>query len=191
MGVTGSDLAAQLRPPKANPLLRLGVVTALGLTLSPPTITVDDRLMRLLPSAGVLAVGDTVVWADQGATPFVLGKLSNGPQVMGPIAIGSVGAPAYQNSWGYAGAGYEDLHYWKDADGVVHLKGLTFGGTRGNAITTLPVGIRPLAAHRSIDTASLTVYGICNINADGTVIPDASGGLASYCLVDTSWYVGP
>jgi hypothetical protein len=103
------DLAARIHTPSQN-LFRLGLVTALSLASVPPNVTVDGKVMRLMPSAGVLKTGDTVIWINQGATPFVLGKLSGGVQVDGIYTVGIGSAPAYQNSW-TTSIGFEPLHY--------------------------------------------------------------------------------
>jgi hypothetical protein len=183
------ELAAKIRTEAPPRLLRLGVVSALSLALVPPTVTVDGLVMRLTPSAGVLKTGDTVVWANQGATPFVLGKLSGGANIDGIYTIGfGGGAPVYQNSWGIS-AGYEHLHYWKDSNGIVHLKGLSAGGVRGTTITTLPAGYRPTANHRCVDISSTTVFGTNEVQTDGDVLA-TGGGSAGFFMVDTEFYAG-
>lgn len=55
---------------------------------------------------------------------------------------------AYENSWRDFGSDVNNWHapggYWKDAAGVVHVRGLVAGGTSSNVtVATLPVGYRP------------------------------------------------
>lgn len=65
------------------------------------------------------------------------------------IAIGSLGAPAYQNGWvdnaivSPSGNVYPGARFWKDSSGMVHVSGMVKSGANGATIFTLPVGFRP------------------------------------------------
>lgn len=53
-------------------------------------------------------------------------------------------APTFQNSWvNYGGGVHANAGYRRDADGVVHLRGLVKSGTIASAMFTLPAGYRP------------------------------------------------
>jgi S-layer homology domain len=59
--------------------------------------------------------------------------------------VGTAGEPQFQNGWGNFGSGtWESAGFFKDALGIVHLKG-TLSGIGNNATTafTLPAGYRP------------------------------------------------
>ncbi len=50
-----------------------------------------------------------------------------------------------QNGWSNYGGGYATAQYYKDKEGVIHVKGLITGGTtaQGTVVFTLPAGYRP------------------------------------------------
>jgi hypothetical protein len=50
---------------------------------------------------------------------------------------------AFENAWVNYGSDYSPVGYYKDTNGVVHLRGLTKSGTIGTCIFTLPEGYRP------------------------------------------------
>jgi hypothetical protein len=52
-------------------------------------------------------------------------------------------APPLINGWLNYGASYNPAGYFKDKNGVVHLRGLVRSGVTGVAIFTLPAGYRP------------------------------------------------
>jgi hypothetical protein len=56
--------------------------------------------------------------------------------------VGTPGEPAFQNDWGNVGNG-STVAFYKDHDGVVHLKGNAMGGMPNNAVFQLPPGYRP------------------------------------------------
>lgn len=88
-----------------------------------------------------------------------------------------VSAPALLNSWANAGAGNSGAGYYRDASGVVHLRGYITGGTYGQAAFVLPYGYRPIARSQFGTTSNLA-FGRVDVLADGTVQPmvgDAQG----------------
>ncbi len=58
--------------------------------------------------------------------------------------------PTFQNSWADYGSGYSALGYFKDSQGIVHIRGVVAGGSCGYAVFTLPAGYRP--GYRTIRT---------------------------------------
>lgn len=66
------------------------------------------------------------------------------------ITVGSGGAPAFKNSWTNYGDIYATAAFYKDAFGIVRLRGLVKSGSSRSAIFTLPAGYRPSAAHTFI-----------------------------------------
>ena len=57
--------------------------------------------------------------------------------------VNSPGEPVFQNGWANTGATDVTAAFFKDPYGVVHLKGLIFGGTNSAPIFILPDGYRP------------------------------------------------
>ncbi len=58
--------------------------------------------------------------------------------------VGDGGEPAYQNGWvEYNATEYGGASFYKDASGVVYLRGLVKSGTVNTTIFTLPTGYRP------------------------------------------------
>jgi hypothetical protein len=78
--------------------------------------------------------------------------------------VGTPGEPGFQNGWGNAETKVppppEGAGFFKDHEGIVHLKGIVSGPTEGTAIFQLPDGFRP-AAGRFISPAGgeLRIYG--------------------------------
>ncbi len=83
--------------------------------------------------------------------------------------VGTAGEPSFQNNWQNAGT-LDRVGFYKDREGVVHLKGAAMGGTSNNVIFGLPPGYRPTAGElvtiavgcdcpASSGTASVTVGG--------------------------------
>ena len=56
-------------------------------------------------------------------------------------AIGATGEPAFQNSAHNFGSGFSTAGFFKDREGIVHLKGTV--AETGGVIFTLPAGYRP------------------------------------------------
>jgi hypothetical protein len=76
------------------------------------------------------------------------------------------------NGWLNYGGGFNNIGYWRDPFGVVHLRGLIKSGTIAQAACTLPVGYRP-QANELIVTAANGAFGFVNITSIGQVIPTA------------------
>jgi hypothetical protein len=79
--------------------------------------------------------------------------------------VGAAGEPGFEHSWTNAGDANETVAFYKDREGVVHLKGVATGGTSSTVIFQLPEGYRP---------ASGKVLGFA-VNPGGTVQVDGSG----------------
>jgi hypothetical protein len=78
-------------------------------------------------------------------------------------------APSYANSWVDFGVG-DEVGYYLDPFGIVHLRGIMKSGTINATAFTLPAGSRP--AKRVIQAAASNgLYGTLTINTAGTVVP--------------------
>lgn len=98
------------------------------------------------------------------------------------VAVGSGGsAPAFTNRWAnYDTANYASASYWRDANGIVHLRGQVKDGAIGSAAFTLPVGYRPLK-RRIFSTVANGLFAAVLVRDDGQVIPQ-TGSNAIFSL---------
>ena len=85
--------------------------------------------------------------------------------------------PSFMNGWVNYNGGYQTAAFYKDALGIVHLKGLVTGGTFGaeTAIFQLPVGYRP-SLRLLIANQSNQTIGRVDVRADGYVIANVGSG---------------
>lgn len=82
--------------------------------------------------------------------------------------VGSWTNPTLTNAWTTYAAGYDTPGYWKDPEGMVHLRGMAAAGTVASPIFTLPVGYRPASTILRVCSSNYAV-GRLDIKADGTV----------------------
>lgn len=101
--------------------------------------------------------------------------------------VGSTGEPAFQNGWVNYDSTHNSAAFWKDSNGVVHLKGLVKSGTISTTlpIFTLPAGYRP-AKKEIIVTISNGALGRVNVESDGDVVPE-TGNNAWFSLDGVSF----
>lgn len=89
--------------------------------------------------------------------------------------------PTLINSWVNYGAPYNNAGYYKDCNGIVHLKGQVKLGTVGSglAIFVLPVGFRPESQEMHVTISYTTAYAIsrCDIFATGEVVANSGGNV--------------
>ena len=81
-------------------------------------------------------------------------------------------APTFGTNWGNFGSSYTTAGYYRDGDGIVHLKGLVTGGSYSDTETlfTLPTGFRP-GRRYLFSVISNNAHGRLDITSDGRVIP--------------------
>lgn len=83
--------------------------------------------------------------------------------------IGNVGEPMFQNSWAnYNSSQQEFAAYWKNAAGMVELRGVIKAGAIG-AIFTLPPRYRPLGVRRFHVVAN-SAFGQVDVLTTGDVM---------------------
>jgi hypothetical protein len=59
--------------------------------------------------------------------------------------VGAAAQPAFENNWSnYNSSGYSTAGFYKDKEGIVHLKGSLAPGATGAGVFTLPAGYRPV-----------------------------------------------
>ncbi len=91
------------------------------------------------------------------------------PAIQAPEAwheVGTPGEPLFQNGWNNSGGSLETVAFYKDREGVVHLKG---GATGSNTmfIFQLPAGYRPASGKE------LRIAAVCNCTVtDSDTPPD-------------------
>ncbi|MFH1318547.1 MAG: hypothetical protein ABIH71_05985, partial [Candidatus Omnitrophota bacterium] len=141
----------------------------------------DDRLELSDGSNLFLSV------IDQGTTADVsIG--SSSPQnitsnadltISGTIAQDSWSAPSFTNSWSNFGGAFSPAGYFRDKNGIVHLRGFVNNGTIGSAMFTLPAGYRPSyqEVHIALTMTSglAYAYGRLDIEANGAVTSKTGG----------------
>ncbi|MEE9430690.1 MAG: hypothetical protein V3V16_06585 [Melioribacteraceae bacterium] len=101
-------------------------------------------------ASGVYAVATGSLGVGIFATsPYLAGKFDGDVEINGNVEInGTLGqeywtAPSLLNSWTNYNAGFNPTAYFKDSNGIVHLRGMIKSGASGTVIFTLPNGYRP------------------------------------------------
>lgn len=79
-------------------------------------------------------------------------------------------APSLINGWANFGGIYNQVGFYKDSDGRVHLRGLLAGGPLGSPAFVLPANYRP-AATELIATAANAAFALVSIDVAGNVTP--------------------
>ena len=150
-----------------------------------------------------LAVGDYVqigVYQSSGGTAvlesygpanyFSIARLNGVSDVLPPPTNTLLYSPPWVdatllNSWVAYGSGFASPGYYRDAAGIVHLKGFVRNGTVGAAVFVLPVGYRP-AAILSFVVNAAGVPGYVNIDGTGSVAPfnNTGSNVVTYVSLD-------
>lgn len=78
--------------------------------------------------------------------------------------------PALQNAWINQGGAFNPAGYFKDSNGVVHLRGVVKNGTIDMAIFTLPAGYRPEYEEMHIVLTFNNVAGRVDVFTSGEVV---------------------
>lgn len=92
--------------------------------------------------------------------------------------VGATGEPAFQNSWqNRTGTADEPLGFYKDHEGIVHLRGRIIGGSPNNGIFQLPAGYRPAAGKYAVFPAACECTGAqtTNVSVQGSGFGPADG----------------
>jgi hypothetical protein len=142
---------------------RTGTIASNGVAASSTRVVLDNddsgQPVAALSVAGPLAAGvrvsclayppkGLVVLGPLGATASLssleaeVNSLQTFTQDSGWFSVGVGGNPAFQNSWGNFGSGWQVAQYRKVGT-QVFLRGLVTGGASSTAIFTLPTGYRP------------------------------------------------
>ncbi len=78
------------------------------------------------------------------------GSSASAGQFEGWHEVGTQGEPQFQTTWSNPTAAekLETVAFYKDNEGIVHLRGWAKGGGAGTAVFYLPPGFRPAPDHR-------------------------------------------
>lgn len=151
--------------------------------LTPTFKNYPDNTLRHL-TADPAAPADNESWVRSDLTvPELRVRVAGATKIVGgPVPeawheVGAAGEPAFQNAWVNYGVGEAPVSFYKDANSIVHLRGLAKSGTIANgptgAIFTLPVGYRP-SLNEQIATIADGLFARCVVDYNGNVIA-ASG----------------
>jgi hypothetical protein len=114
--------------------------------------TTDKTFLMTNNTAGTsLGIGTTAptnIAANDGSANVDL-HLTGSIVQDGWVNVISPGVPNFQNGWTDCPAawGWNSAGYFRDKNGIVHLKGLVQGGTIPSTIFELPAGFRPAMHH--------------------------------------------
>jgi hypothetical protein len=103
------------------------------------------------------------------------------PKVAAPEAwheVGTPGEPAFQNSWTNGGSSYATVAFYKDREGLVHLKGTATGGSGPDSVIfQLPPGYGPPATDPALEfaIACLCDQTVFDSHGDLVTVPFATG----------------
>jgi hypothetical protein len=149
------------------------------------------------PTAGSSVLVSDIVGASHTGTPLFTiradGTLDWADASLERIAAGVLGvtdeirrfgeawvAPTLLGTWVNFGGTLGTVAYRRDANGIVHLKGVAKSGTIGTSIFTLPSGFRPQLDTR-FPVVSNSLFGACSISSGGDVVASV-GSNTSFSL---------
>jgi hypothetical protein len=92
--------------------------------------------------------------------------------------VGTAGEPPFQNGWGNFGDIFSEAGFFKDALGIVHLKGTLSGPGNSTTAFTLPEGYRPAEAlvMPAAGAGAGGIGAILIIGQNGQLAPTCAGG---------------
>jgi hypothetical protein len=88
---------------------------------------------------------------------------------------------SFENSWANEGGSWGGCQYFKDAQGIVHIKGLVKGGVDNTTIFTLPVEYRPTEGRVFMGMTCTGTGKRIDVLTDGTV--SLNGTSSSSCFI--------
>ncbi|KCZ70543.1 hypothetical protein ANME2D_02563 [Candidatus Methanoperedens nitroreducens] len=115
-------------------------------------------------------------------TPSERLEINGNMVISGEIIQESWIAPALENGWQKYDAIYNPPGYFRDKNGIVHLRGMVKMGGIGTSIFTLPKGYRPEYRELQPVQTNPNAIGRCDILPDGKVV--ASGGNNGWFSLD-------
>jgi hypothetical protein len=123
--------------------------------------------------------------------------LSGNVSVSGLVLQDAWIAPTLLNGWVNYSTEYNSAGYFRDKQGIVHLRGLVKTGTIGSIIFNLPAGYRPEHRELMVVQTNPNTVGRCDVDTSGNIIA-FSGNNAWFSLdgitfraVPASVVIGP
>lgn len=90
-----------------------------------------------------------------------------------PVVQETWQSPTLLNNWANFGGTFNSAGFWLDSVGVVHFRGVIFGGVSNSQIFSLPIGYRPTATEAlmtwSFSSSMGYQVGRVDVSADGAV----------------------
>lgn len=118
------------RPPVATAIAVLALVMSCG-GVAVAGMMIDGKTIKRHSIPGDRLVLHTVTIKQMRLPPEQL--------------IGFPAEPAFGSGWKNAGGGFQSVGFYRDDEGVVHLRGVVALGAHSTTIFTLPTGYRPAA----------------------------------------------
>ena len=133
-----------------------------------PSAALAVALAALFISLGGIALAGTVISGSSiklhsiPGNRLALHTITAGQMRIPPEElIGAAGEPPFGAGWKNAGGGFQSVGFYRDDEGVVHLRGVLALGGHTTTIFTLPTGYRPAATEFFI--AGLDNAGIATV----------------------------
>jgi hypothetical protein len=166
--------------------IKNGAVT--GAKIAPGTITgsnVNAATLGTVPAATHSNSADNAANATHSTTSDSAGNTASlGGKPASAYAtaelepehiIGAPGEPAFEHGCVDVGAGTNPAGFYKDAFGVVHLRGFISGCTNEQSAFTLPPGFRPTGTEVGGTGTGNATSGLIRVDPSGTVTVFGSG----------------
>lgn len=187
---TGTGLpVAQTSPTLITPAL--GVATGTSLALSGALTAASAAVTGALTGASATVTGQLTSTVAIGTAPLVItsttrvsnlnvarAALADSATIASAMSLEAVTVPSFVNSW----LANEDVSFYKDGSGIVHLQGTISNGASGSIAFTLPSGYRPTIQRTfsvvdSSNTPTNDKAATVVIGSDGTVTINSAGPL--------------
>ncbi len=91
----------------------------------------------------------------------------------------NIGTLDFVNSWSNYGGVYAPAAYWKDANNIVHLRGVIAGGNAGTVVFLLPLNLRP-HTREIFGVGSNVSLGRVDVDIDGSVYSMSTPGAGGF-----------
>jgi hypothetical protein len=133
--------------------------------------------------AGTNETNRKIVFWNEGGATFNGAISSTNLSLSGSISQEAVHVPLLDGGWIAFGGGYAPPAYWKDKEGVVHLRGLIRNPApvpvNGTLLFTLPPGYRP--------TGGRLMFAVINNNNMGRIEVSIDGDVTAEFITSNAW----
>lgn len=133
--------------------------------------------------AGTNGTNRKIVFWNEGGATFYGAISSTNLSLSGSIFQESVHVPILDGGWTAFGGGYAPPAFWKDKEGVVHLRGVIRNAApvpiNGTVLFTLPPGYRP--------SGGRLMFSVINNNNIGRIEISIDGDVTIEYIISTAW----